>query len=262
MTELVVGPVRVPPLATVNHEPDGRPIGGVVRLLNAVVAPLTRRDWRGQDRIPLEGGAILAANHISHADPLALGQYIAYSGRWPRFMAKRSLFTVPGLGAMLRRVGQIPVDRASAQAADSLAAAATALEAGRAVVVYPEGTITREPDLWPMRGRTGAARLALTTGASVIPVGQWGAEQIMYGPTLGLPHLLRRPTLQLTAGHPVDLDDLRAAPVTRETLHEATERIMVAITALVAGLRGQSPPDVRFDPRADSRSTGGGPGRR
>ena len=248
---LVAGPIRVPPLATVNHEPDGHSIGGVIRLLNVLLAPLTRRDWQGQDRIPREGGVVLVANHISNADPLALGQYVAYSGRWPRFMAKRSLFTVPGLGAMLRRVGQIPVDRSSGQGGDSLAAAAVALRAGRAVVVYPEGTITREPNLWPMRGRTGAARLALDTGAPVVPIGQWGAEQIMYGPRLGLPHLLRRPTLQLTAGPAVDLDDLREEPVTRPVLHEATERIMVAITDLVAELRGAHPPEVRFDPRIE-----------
>ena len=240
----------MPRLATVNHEAGGRPIATVIRLLNAVLGPLTRRDWQGQDQIPLTGGVILVANHISNADPLALGQYVAYSGRWPRFMAKRSLFRVPGFGTLLRRMGQLPVDRARGQGADSLAAAVAALRAGRAVVVYPEGTITREPDLWPMRGRTGAARLALATGAPVIPIGQWGAEQILYGPKLGLPHLLRRPRLQLTVGPPVDLDEFRAEPVSSATLDEATERIMGAITALVAQLRGQSPPAERFDPRA------------
>jgi hypothetical protein len=107
-----------------------------------------------------------------------------------------------------------------------------------------------------MRGRTGAARLALASGCPVVPVGQWGAEQIMYGPKVGVPHLLGRPTLRLAAGPPVPLDDLRAGPVTAATLAEATERIMAAITALVAELRGETPPAVRFDPRRASSAEG------
>ena len=250
------GTTRVPRLAQANSEPGHQTIRTVVQVLNAVLEPLTRRDWRGQENLPATGGVIVVANHISNADPLALGQFLAYSGRWPRFMAKRSLFGVPVVGAVLRRTAQIPVERGTSRAGDSLAAASAALAAGRAVVVYPEGTITRDPDLWPMRGRTGAARLALASGCPVVPVGQWGAEQILYGRELGVPHLLGRPTLRLAAGPPVPLDDLRAGPVTAASLAEATDRIMTAITALVAGLRGATPPPVRFDPRREPPTEG------
>ena len=80
-----------------------------------------------------------------------------------------------------------------------------AVDQGRAVVIYPEGTITRDPDLWPMAGKTGAARIALRTGCPVIPIGQWGAQELMYGPQIHFPSLLPRKTLRLLVGDPVDL---------------------------------------------------------
>lgn len=252
------GPARAPqtrlrPLAQANSEPGERAIFVTVSLLHALLRPVTKRDWRGQKLLPRTGGVVVVTNHISNVDPLALGQYLAFSGRWPRFLAKESIFRVPVVGAVVRACGQIPVRRDSAAARDALAPAVTAVQQGRAVVVYPEGTITRDPNLWPMRGRTGAARLALQTDAPVIPIGQWGAQEIMYGKQRTLPRLLPRKTLRLETGPPVPLDDLRGVPVTAEVLAEATERIMAAITALVAGLRGGQPPAERFDPRPSSQ---------
>ena len=101
-----------------------------------------------------------------------------------------------------------------------------------------------------MKGKTGAARIALRTGCPVVPIGQWGAQGLMYGPRIDLPKLFPRKTLRLMAGDPVPLDDLRAAPITAATLDEATDRIMDAITALVAELRQQPPPAERYDPRS------------
>lgn len=241
---------RVPRLDLVNHEAGDRMIRPLVQILNLVLAPLSRRDWAGQGRLPVSGGVIVVANHISNADPLALGQFLAYSGRWPRFLAKSSLFRVPVLGRLLRGAHQIPVERGGSRAHDALVEARAALEAGRAVVVYPEGTITRDPDLWPMRGHTGAARLALATSCPVIPVGQWGAQEFLRGRELGLPRLWARPTLRVLVGTPVPLDDLRERPLDAQTLVEATERIMAALTALVEQLRGEQAPAVPFDPRA------------
>lgn len=238
------------PLAEANTEPGGEVIAWVVRLLHAVVRPLTLRDWRGQDKLPRSGGVVVVANHISNVDPIALGQFLAYSGRWPRYLAKASLFGVPVVGRVLRACGQIPVERGSVAAGDAVRAAVEAVRRGRAVVVYPEGTITADPDLWPMRGRTGAARIALETSAPVVPVGQWGAQDVMHGKRIEFPRLLPRKTFRLRAGDPVPLDDLRGRPLTAALLAEATERIMAAITALVAELRGAEPPAVRYDPRA------------
>jgi 1-acyl-sn-glycerol-3-phosphate acyltransferase len=245
-------PVAVPAaarsLASVNREPGRGTIFGVVTLLNAVLRPLTRRDWRGQEKVPQTGGVIFVVNHISNADPLALGQFLAFSGRWPRFLAKASLFSVPVLGRVLQACGQIPVERQSARSADALLAAVEAVHQGRAVVIYPEGTITRDPDLWPMAGKTGAARIALRTGCPVIPIGQWGAQELMYGPRIHFPRVLPRKTLRMLVGDPVDLDDLRDQPVTAAALDAATDRIMDAITALVAELRQEQPPAQRFVP--------------
>ena len=249
----------LPSLAQANREPGRGTIFLVVSLLNLIVRPLTRRDWRGQDKIPQTGGVIFVANHISNADPLALGQYLAFSGRWPRFLAKASLFRYPVLGHILRACGQIPVQRQCAQSADALLAAVEAVGQGRAVVIYPEGTITHDPGLWPMKGKTGAARIALRTGCPVIPIGQWGAQELMYGREIHFPRLFPRKTLRLVAGDPVSLDDLREMPVTGAVLTDATARIMAAITALVAELRPEPPPGQPFDPQRPAPDREDGP---
>jgi 1-acyl-sn-glycerol-3-phosphate acyltransferase len=242
------------PLSQVNQEPGGQTISTVVRLLNAIMKPLTKREWKYQDKVPKSGGVIFAANHISNADPLAIGQFLAFSGRWPRFLAKASVFEIPLVGRVIAACGQIPVQRDSTQAKDALIAAARAIEQGRALVIYPEGTITRDPDLWPMRGKTGAARLAFTTGCPVVPIGQWGAQELMPGRTPRFPKLFPRKTFRIAVGDPVSLEDLLQKPVTAATLDEATTRIMDAITVLVAELREATPPVDRYDP--DSETTG------
>jgi 1-acyl-sn-glycerol-3-phosphate acyltransferase len=242
-------------LSQVNHEPDGQTISTVVKILNAIMRPTTKRDWRYQDKVPQTGGVIFVANHISNADPLAVGQFLAFSGRWPRFLAKASLFEIPVVGRIVAACGQIPVQRESAQSKDALIAAARAIEQGRAVVIYPEGTITRDPDLWPMRGKTGAARLAFTTGCRVVPIGQWGAQELMPGRKPSFPRLLPRKTLRVAVGDPIPLDDLHEKPMTVDMLDEATARIMDAITVLVAELRTATPPAHRYDP--DKANTSG-----
>ncbi len=239
---------EIRPLSQVNQEPGGQTISTVIRILNTIMRPLTRRDWRYQDKVPQTGGVIFVANHISNADPLAIGQFLAFSGRWPRFLAKASVFEIPVVGRIIAASGQIPVQRDSAQSKDALIAAAQAIEHGRALVIYPEGTITRDPDLWPMRGKTGAARLAFTTGCPVVPIGQWGAQELMPGRTPRFPKLFPRKTLRIAAGDPVSLDDLLQKPATAATLDEATTRIMNAITFLVAELRGATAPAHRYDP--------------
>lgn len=225
-----------------------------MRVINLLLGPLTRRDWRGQQHIPQTGGIVIVANHISNVDPLVLAQYVAFSGRWPRFLAKASLFALPMLGRLGRATGQIPVQRESGAARQAVRFADEAIEQGKAVVVYPEGTITLDPDLWPMEGRSGAVRIALKAGCPVIPIGQWGAQEIMWGKKIQFPRLLPRKTLRLAAGPPVALDDLRDQPLSPRILAEATDRVMDEITALVAGLREQTPPEHRHDPRRSAKS--------
>jgi 1-acyl-sn-glycerol-3-phosphate acyltransferase len=240
----------LPRLSEVNSEPAEKTLIRVVWLLNEVLKRLSKREWIYQDKIPRSGGVIFAVNHISNIDPIVFGQYLAYAGRWPRYLGKASLFRVPVLGKIIRASGQIPVERGTSDAARALELAIRAINEGKSVTIFPEGTITFDPDLWPMVGKSGAARIALQTRCPVIPVAQWGGQHIMGAKKMQFPKFFPRTTLQVKAGDPVGLDDLRELPVTPEVLKEATNRIMTAITQLVADLRNETPPAERFDFRA------------
>ena len=229
-----------------------------VVVLEPLLTVLTRRDWRGMEHVPRAGGVILCTNHTTHADPLTFGHFLYAAGRSPRFLAKGGLFALPFVGQVLRGAEQIPVARESENAALAYAAAVDAVRRGEAVCVYPEATITRDPRLWPMGGKTGAARVALATGAPVVPVAQWGAQRLL-PPYSALPRLWRRPVVHVLAGPPVELSDLRGVEPTAQVLREATDRIMDAITALLAQVRGEVPPPVRFDPRTSGLPRFGNP---
>ena len=212
---------------------------------------LTRREDQGLQHLP-DGGYVLAANHIAKTDPFVLGDFVLHGvRRLPRFLAKRSIFEGGGLAARVTRgCEQIPVDRHAADASRALDPAVDALRSGELVVIYPEGTVTGDPDLWPMRARTGVARLALLSGAPVLPVAQWGAQRI--DPS----RPWRRTRVQLRVGPPVDLAPWRGQELTGEVLREATEAVMDAITAELEVLRGERAPAQRYDPRAvDGRAS-------
>jgi 1-acyl-sn-glycerol-3-phosphate acyltransferase len=173
-------------------------------------------------------------------------------GRWPQFLAKASIWKVPVLGYLLTRTWQIPVQRGSVEAAKSLDALIQALHDGGSVIIYPEGTTTREPDLWPMQGKTGAARLALITGAPVVPVATDGSQAI-HDPRTNKISLDRRVPVKVTAGPPVDLSKWAGEAPTRAVLDEMTEVIMTDIRDLLGGLRGETPPPLyQYTPRRRS----------
>ncbi len=218
-------------------------------ILKPTLLAATSRTWIDGEKIPATGGCIVAINHISHVDPLLSAHFVYDHGRLPRYLAKSSLFANKALGGFLKSAGQIPVERLSRNAVGAYAAAVRAIGEGECIVIYPEGTLTRDPDLWPMKGKTGAARIALATGCPVVPVGQWGAQEVLW-PYTKTPHLVPRKNVVMKAGDPVRLDDLAALPPSPESTAEATDRIMAAITGLVADLRGSTPPAVRYDPRA------------
>lgn len=219
-----------------------------VAVLRPLMMVLTRRDWRGVENLPASGGFVACPNHLSHMDVLAFAHYVYDNGREPYFLGKDSLFRIPVVGAILRGAEQIPVYRETGRAADAFRAAVASVEAGKCVVIYPEGTLTRDPDLWPMVGKTGAARVALSTRCPVIPIGQWGPQDLL-APYAKYPRLIPRKTMHLVAGPPVTLDDLYGVPQDHRVLAEATNRIMAAIAGLLGQLRGERPPDERFDPR-------------
>lgn len=227
-----------------------QPRGWTFTLGAVILKPLffltTKRDWVDGLKIPATGGCVIVMNHLSHVDPLTAAVFTHDHGRLPRYLAKSGLFRNRFLGHFMRAAGQIPVERASAEAAGAYAAAVAAVRAGECIVIYPEGTITRDPDLWPMTGKSGAARIALETGCPVVPIGQWGAQALL-APYAKKPDLFPRKPIHMRAGDPVDLSDLVDRPRTPELLAEATERIMAAITALVEEIRGQKAPAERYD---------------
>ena len=212
-----------------------------VVLAKPVLTIWTRRTWRGMEHLGGDGGVIIVPNHISHADPLVAAHFVYDAGRWPQFLGKASVFRVPVLGWILHRCQQIPVERNTADAVRSLDYLVAALDRGGAVVIYPEGTITREPQLWPMKGKTGAARLALATGAPVVPVVMWGPER-MFDPRRS--RLDPRPRIPVTvvAGPPVDLGTWARATPTKAVLEEMTDTIMLRLRDMLTDIRGGTPP--------------------
>jgi 1-acyl-sn-glycerol-3-phosphate acyltransferase len=230
------------------QEKRGWTFNVAVPIVKPTMLAVARLTWIDGEKIPATGGCIVAVNHISHIDPLLSAHFVYDHGRLPRYLAKSGLFRNRALGAFLRSAGQIPVERLTRNAVGAFDAAVLAVRAGECVVVYPEGTLTRDPDLWPMVGKSGAARIALETGCPVIPVGQWGAQDLL--PPYSLrPRLRPRPHVRMRAGDPVDLADLLTEPPTTATIAATTDRIMAAVTGLVAELRGETPPAERYDPR-------------
>jgi 1-acyl-sn-glycerol-3-phosphate acyltransferase len=218
-------------------------------ILRPILKAATARDWRGGDYLRTNQGIVVAMNHLSWYDPLVAAHFVNDNGRPVRFLAKVEVFKIPVLGFILKNAGQIPVQRGNSDAAaGSLREAITAIENGQCIVIYPEGTLTRDPNLWPMTAKTGAARIALMTGAPVIPAAQWGPQEVI-PPYSKAVRLFPRKTMHVWAGPAVDLDDLRSQPVTTATLREATERIMLAITKILAEQRGEVPPAQPLDRR-------------
>jgi len=231
--------------------------------LAAIVIPavglMARIRITGAEKMPRDGAYILSPNHVSELDPLMVAVAVWRMGRAPRFMAKDSLFRVPVLGAALRATGMVPVARTSSRdgAAQTMAQATALVEDGRGVIVYPEGTLTRDPELWPMRGKSGAARLALAGDLPLIPVAHWGVQDIMGRYAKGLSLWPPRKLVRVAVGDPIDLSDLKDRPTDPAAIAEATSRLMAAITALLEGIRGEKAPDERWDPSSHGQSETG-----
>lgn len=210
-----------------------------------------------REKFPRTGAFVLAPNHYSEIDPVVMGVVSWKLGRLPRFLAKASVFKIPIAGWVLRKSGQIPVQRGgSVRGSGPVKAAERLVELGQMVVVYPEGSLTRDPDLWPMRGKTGAVRIALEHGIPIVPAAHWGAQQIMdrYSKKVSL---FPRKTITIKIGDPVDLARFRGRSLDTATLNEATAVVMDAITGLLEDLRGAKAPEKRWNPAEhEQRETG------
>jgi 1-acyl-sn-glycerol-3-phosphate acyltransferase len=217
---------------------------------------LASRDNKGTERIPKQGSALLVMNHISHIDPVYDAVLVHRLHRIPHFLAKESLFRPFLVRQVMYGTGQIPVYRGSTDAKDSLRDANAALADDKLVIIYPEGTITKQPEGWPMFARTGVARMALSNDVPVIPVARWGTREILDGYN----HKFRpfpRHRVVTVVGEPVDLSKYRNQPVNSQVLREVTDLLMAEITSLVAQVRGETPPVETFKPapKAAKRDT-------
>ncbi len=231
-------------------------------LLAALILPLwscmVRYRFTADSKLPKSGAFIVSPNHYSEIDPIVIGAAVWHLGRVPRFMAKASLFKVPVVGWILRASGQIPVERegASRAGANPMGAAGELVRRESGVIVYPEGSLTRDPDMWPMRGKSGAVRLALEAGVPLIPMAHWGTQRLMprYGKRI---HPFPRKTIEIAVGEPLDLSKFRGREHEQKAVVEATEMLMTEITKLLAGLRGEAAPPERWDPSKHQQSETG-----
>ena len=210
---------------------------------------LGRKKIVGSEKLSRSGGYLLVANHISHLDPLYDSVVVRKAGRVPRFLAKASLWKVPVLGGALAGSEQIPVERNGAGAGQaSLEKATESLRNGKLVLIYPEGTVTRDPGHWPMKPRPGVGALALSGDFPVIPMAHWGTHQVYSSYVEGRRfHPLPRKDIHIVIGDPIDLTELRSRPVDARAIRDATLLIMDSLRDLVAEIRHESPPKEYFD---------------
>ncbi|MBP7835551.1 MAG: 1-acyl-sn-glycerol-3-phosphate acyltransferase [Rhodoluna sp.] len=233
----------------------------VLALVASILIPLVRLLFKvvptGQEKLPKKGAYILVSNHVTNLDALAVAYFVyAQLKRAPHFLAKESLFRLPLIGPIITAAGQIPVYRTTHRNDGPLRAAHAFLKAGHSIAIFPEGTLTRSPELWPMRGKTGAIRLALETGVPVYPVGQWGSEVILpqYGSKF-------RPgfwkPVRILVGDEINLDNFRKKQLNPDELNDATKLVMESITELVEELRGEKAPFELWDPAKAGQTTSG-----
>lgn len=241
-------------LNPVYTSPRGHPLGSNptwkfgAGLLIPLLKLISKEEWRGIENIPQSGAMIAISNHISYLDPLIFAHFLYGNGRAVRFLGKASLFKVPIVGWILRHAEQVPVDREVKGAGIiALPHAIAFLEAGHCLGVYPEGTLTREENLWPMKGKTGLARLAVMTKAPVIPCAQWGAAKIL-PPYSKYPKLWPRTRVIVVAGKPLDFSRWYGMEADYEAMVAATDYAMAAVTSLLEGVRGEVAPAEIFDP--------------
>lgn len=239
-----VGTARVP------QRRAGAVIGLAQLPLRPLLTLLARPRWEGTAHLPATTAAIACGNHLSAYDAFGYGHLLQASGIAPRFLAKESLFRIPVLGALLRGARQITVRRGTARSGDALDDARAALGRGEVIMVFPEGTYTRDPELWPMQARLGAARLALDTGAPLLPIATWGGRALWpVGSPLPRPRPGRR--VQILVGEPFTVTR-QAGETPQQAAQRVTAELMTRIAALLGQLRGQHPPTVLHDGRRDT----------
>lgn len=195
--------------------------------------------WEGLERVPPEGAAIIAGNHLSYLDPFAHGLFVVRAGRRPRFLAKQELFDAPFVGTVLRGAHQISVQRGTGDRSP-IDDAARAVERGEVVVIYPEGTTTTSnEDFSPGRGKTGAVRLSIATGVPILPVATWGGQFVWR--KSGRQSLAFGRPIWVAAGEPFDPMERLGGERDARALRASTDDLMAELGTLVDDLRDRYP---------------------
>jgi 1-acyl-sn-glycerol-3-phosphate acyltransferase len=234
--------------------PSGKPLGinFGFRIGAAILMPIlkviTKRNWLNTEKIPKSGPAVFFSNHVSYLDALVFAHYFFENGRALRFIGKEAVFKIPVVGWVLYKAEQIPVKRESDSAAVALGEAIAALKMGHAIGIYPEGTLTRDPNLWPMTGKTGAVRLAIASGAPLIPVAQWGDHEILAPYSKKLKLFPPKP-ISIKCGDPIDLSKWAGKVDDPAAMEEATNYAMRILADMVGELRNEPAPAQLFDLR-------------
>jgi len=221
----------------------------VANILRPVVRALYRVEVKGTENVPKTGAYVLGANHVTYLDALAVAYLVYFKlHRTPHFLAKGNLFKVPIIGSILLGVEQVPVYRGGHTNREPMDAANAVLQNGRVIAIFPEGTLTREPDGWPMRGKIGALKMALENDVPFIPMAQWGTEAVLATYSRKL-----RPKpwhkVRMIIGKELDLSAYRGRKLSHQEYIDVTELAMQAITKLTEELRGGKAPKKLFDPR-------------
>ncbi|HEX3780131.1 MAG TPA: lysophospholipid acyltransferase family protein [Pseudonocardiaceae bacterium] len=234
------------------REPSGFWVWFAASVFYPLTFLLAKRVTKGAEHVPARGPVILVMNHISHLDPVYDAVFVHRQRRVPRFLAKNTLWDRRLVKQVMTGSGQIPVYRGSVEARDSLRHANEALAKGRVVVVYPEGTITRDPNGWPMTSRPGVGRLALDNldkDVTVLPVTRWGTLTILdiYKKKV---RLFPRALVTTYVGEPVDLSGYKGKPVNGVLTREVTELLMRKVLDQLGEIRGETPPAEFYRYRA------------
>jgi 1-acyl-sn-glycerol-3-phosphate acyltransferase len=198
-------------------------------LLGPLMRVLTRPTIEGLHNVPMRGGAILASNHLAVADSFLLPLLVP---RRITFLAKREYFVQPGLLGWIKKtffigVGQVPVDRTSASAAQAaLDTAVRLLREEKLLGIYPEGT--RSPDGRLYKGKTGVARMALEADVPVVPVAMIGTDKVNpIGSRMWRPH-----HVHIRIGEPLDFSRYAGMAGDRFIERSMTDEIMYTLMEL------------------------------
>ncbi len=229
-----------------------------ITLCEIVMFPLTRllgrRTFAGLEHIAVPGPVLVVANHISQLDPIYTAVFLRKSGRLPHIMAKASLWRIPLIGRVIAGCDQIPVERGGGQGQAGLEAAVAALRRGQVVLIYPDGTVTRDPDNWPMKPRPGVAAMALSGDFPVVPVVHWGTQEVYVPYTKAGFHPLPRKDIRVVAGPPIDLSAYRGRPVDARLIRDVSYVIQASVRDLLGEVRGVTPPAGFYDQKKAERA--------